>query len=391
MRRLVSVLVSIGLIALGVMAYELTRSDRGTYTVTADVEQAPNLFENGRVMVRGVEVGDIVAVEPRPDGVRVSMEIDGDVKIPADATLSVVPITVISDRYVQLFPAYSGGPTLTDGDHLGPDRTTIPAELDDVLTQLKGLLSALERRPNEESGPLTRLIRGLDDALDGREEALAGSLENSAAVLENLADSDERITGLIRNLDRVFIALANRVSEIGLVNERFEVVAESLASDQENLEGTLENVAFLSNEAARLVGESGGELGRSFRRLERVLDTVLKHQDELRRGIRWTNAIAQGLGSTDGSGRGRFAYTGRQAPPGSARASYNFRIDQRDTITCERLRALSKTLDVIFENPTEQDMLDTLNSFLPEEYRDDLEFLLRLLIPLCTDLDEPVP
>ena len=97
-------------------------------------------------------------------------------------------ITIISDRYVQLFPAYSGGSALQEGDHLGTDRTTIPAELDDVLEQLDGLLSALEPRPGERRGPLARLIESLDSATRGRSQALAGTLEGSASVLENLAD-----------------------------------------------------------------------------------------------------------------------------------------------------------------------------------------------------------
>ena len=41
-------------------AVYLTSDRKPTYTITAEVEQAPNLFEQGRVMVRGVEVGTIV-------------------------------------------------------------------------------------------------------------------------------------------------------------------------------------------------------------------------------------------------------------------------------------------------------------------------------------------
>ena len=46
----------------------------------------------------------------------VTMYIDSKYKVPADAFAQIVPISLISDRYVQLAPAYTGtGPTLNDG------------------------------------------------------------------------------------------------------------------------------------------------------------------------------------------------------------------------------------------------------------------------------------
>ncbi|HYP24040.1 MAG TPA: MCE family protein [Actinomycetota bacterium] len=387
--RLISLLTTLALVAAGVATYTLTRTEAATYTVTADVAQAPNLFEGGRVAVRGIDVGEIVDVEPRGSAVRVTMEIDESVTVPADARLSIVPITVIADRYVQLDPPYESGPVLADGDHIDMDRTTIPAELDDVLTQLEGLLSALELEPGETNGPLARLVRNLDTALEGRADSLQRGLKGSAAGLETLASSEQDIRRLIANLDSLFIVLAQRSSEIGLVNERFRSVAESLADDQRALEGTIENLAFLSREGASLIETSGDELGVSFGRLRDVADAILRHRDQLEKGARWTNAIAQALGETDASGRGRWAYSGRQAPPGTERASYNYRLDSRDTISCERLNEIVRTVLILTPQAPMDDLVATVNSHLPDEYEDDLEFLVRQLIPVCTDWQAP--
>jgi len=366
-------------------------SDDESFTITADVAQAPNLFEGGRVMVRGVEVGTISDVVPTRNGVRVTLEIDKDTKVADDARLLVVPITVIADRYVQLVPPYSGGPTMADGDHISIDRTTIPAELDEVLEQLKGLLEALEPARTDRRGPLARLVLALDAATVGRSEELGKVLDSSSEVLGNLASSNENITGLVANLDQLFLALANRTSEIGIVNERFALVAEALARDQEDLEGTIENLSLLADETAGLLSDSGDDLGRSFGRLGKVLRAILRRQDELSEGMRWTNVIARALGATDGSGRGLFAYSGRQAPPGTEGAAYNYRIDSRDTIGCERIEAVSDSVRAIIEDATVDDVMDTLLSFIPDEYDEDLAFLLRQLVRLCTEVpDAPV-
>ena len=384
MKRFLSSFVALAVIAAGVATYVVTSEEVETFTVTADVEQAPNLFDGGRVMVRGVEVGAITKVTPTPGAVRVTMEIEEGVKIPADARLAIVPITVIADRYVQFYPAYRSGPVLADGDHLGTGRTSIPAELEEVLAQLKGLLDALGPK-NGKRGPITKLVRGLDDALKGRAGALAGTVEGSAVVLENLADSGSDITALIKNLDRLFLALANRSSEIGLINERFRLVAETLQLDQKNIEGTIENLTLLSEESAALVTESGDDLGRSFARLDRVVRTILAHEGSLKRGVAWANVVAQALGETDTGGRGVWAYTGRQAAPGTARAAYNYRIETRDTVACERLEVMVAAGLAVNPNASVEQLTNTVLTYLPTEYHDDLGWLITLLLPLCAD------
>lgn len=384
--RATSIAVVLAVLVAAFFGYQAVAPSNSTYSITADVEQAPNLFEGGRVMVRGVEVGVVTGVVPGPDSVHVTLEIDDDVRIPADASLGIIPITVIADRYVQLFPAYEGGPTLTDGDHIPLERTQIPAELDDVLTQLQGLLSALEPKEGEEHGPLADLIINLDEVVDGKAGNLAAALESSSSVLQNLADSNQDITGLIENLDRLFVALANRSSEIVLVNERLQLVTEALVGDQENLEGTIENLAFFADEASQLIADSGDDLGDAFKNLASVLRRVNAKQGELLTGVRWSNVIAQGLGAVDGSGKGLFAYSGRQAAPGAPGSEYNYRIDTRDTIACNRIDALIQSFLVLSPQATLQQLRDTLMAFFPETYKDDLAYLVDALIPICAEI-----
>ena len=386
MRKLIGLIATVAVLGGAVVAYSVSGQGPATYTVTADIDQAPNLFEGGRVMVRGIEVGRITGVEPRPDGVRLTMEIQEGTKIPADADLAVIPVTVISDRYVQFFPAYTDGATLEAGDHIPLARTSIPAELDDVLTQLQGLLEALEPRNDQEQGSLARLIDSLDSVFANRSDELAGTLEGGATVLENLADSDQNLTGLIQNLDQLFLSLANRSSEIGIVNERFQLVAEALLADQDNLEGTIENLTFLSDQTAEVLNSSGEQIGSSFKRLSKVLRVLLRNQDDLKRGIQWSNVIAQTLGATDGSGKGIYAYTGRQAAPGTAGSEYNYRIDSRDTNSCERLQNVSDTVTTVTPDADYEDILQTALSYIPDPYDDDLSFLIDLLIRDCVVL-----
>lgn len=394
-RRLLATATVVALLATSGIALDALwrRAEGRGITITADVQEAPNLFEGGRVMVRGVEVGRITRVEPRSGSVRLSMEIDDGVRVPLDASLQVVPITVIADRYVQLSP-YEGGPSMASGGHIPLARSRIPAELDDVLGELKKLVGAFGRRPGQKEGPLAKLVAATDEALEGNGARLSRALDSASSVLSNLAASGTDIQNLVRNVDELFVSLANASSRFGLLNERFALVTTALRDDQDALEGTIENLRFLSEQAANVVVESGDELGQAFGRLDDVLGTVLDHQSAVTKGTRWTNAVAQALGATDARGRGRFAYTGRQGPDGNP---YNYRIDQRDTVACQRLAALARAYDEFGDFPTEDAFLDFATdgalTYLPETYRDDVEWLIRLLLRPCglEQLDDPPP
>ncbi len=388
MRKIIAILLTVALAGCGAaVAADLAQGESQARTLTVTVEQAPNLFEGGRVMVRGVQVGSISKVDPGADGVELTMEIDEGVRIPADTKVAVIPITLIADRYVQLSP-YEGGPEIEDGAHIDVEDTSIPAELDEVLGEFKELVDAFKREPGQKRGPLADLIRAADKSLDGREESLAGALENSSDVLTNLATSHADITSLIQNLDQLFIALANSSSEIGLVNERFALVATALADDQDNIAGVIDNLEFLSTQASSLVTESGEDLGQSFGRLEKTLDVVLDHQNELIRAAKWTNSIAQALGETNSAGKGKYAYSGKQGAGGSGRARYNYRIDQRDTLACRRLGRLTDSFLTLNPDWGVPEVLNAAMEFIPDEYDDDLEWIVESLIEPCSVLGE---
>jgi hypothetical protein len=85
-----------------------------------------------------------------------------------------------------------------------------------------------------------------------------------------------------------------------------------------------------------------------------------------------------------------YAYSGRQAAPGSAGAQYNYRIDTRDTIACERIGLLAERLLKLSPVATNQDIRTAVFEFIPEEYIDDVGFLIDLLLPLCADLPDEV-
>ncbi|MGH2725479.1 MAG: MlaD family protein, partial [Actinomycetota bacterium] len=182
----------------GVLALAFPRDNNQQITVTAVFAKAIGLFEQSHVRVLGVSIGRVTSVKPEGDHVVVVMRIDADRKVPTDAQAVIVPISLIADRYIQLTPVYESGPTLAEGAVIGVDRTVIPAELDDVLAQLKKLLDAVEAGTAENPQSIGEAVQNLASALAGAGDdfsrLLDGGGELAGSVVEN-ADEVDRIVG----------------------------------------------------------------------------------------------------------------------------------------------------------------------------------------------------
>jgi phospholipid/cholesterol/gamma-HCH transport system substrate-binding protein len=294
-KLLTSVITLLCLVGVGLVAYIQTQNGDESYKVTAYFDKAIGLFPNSDVTILGVPVGKITAVDPVGERVRVDMEIDSQYKVPADAFAEIVPISVISDRYVEFSPVYRGGPALQDGASLGTDRTQIPAELDDVFKQLKKLFDALAPTQDSELGSLGELIVALNKALEGREQDLKGTLIEGADLTQTIALAEEDISGLLINLDSLFATLAPRADSIATLNRNFATVMKFLSDSRSDLEGTLVNLAAMTRELSTLVKNNGSRLAGILGKAARITPTVLKNQESIQESLAWLPVAGEAL------------------------------------------------------------------------------------------------
>ena len=286
----------VGLLLVGGGVGLVTRSGGDdTFTVTAYFEKAIGLFENSDVNILGVPVGKITAVEPQGSKVKVVMEVADRYDVPADAFAQIVPISVIADRFVQLHPAYTGGPKMADGAVLDVDRTQIPAELDDVFKQLKKLLEAIEPGENGEPGALGELVVALNDALGDREDDLRGTVVNTAALTGALSDAQDDLSDILINLDDLFGTLAQRAGSIGTLNNNFALVVTALAESRDDLEGTLANLADMTGEVGRVLRKHRSRLGGDLELAGNILSKVLENRASVEESLQWLPVIGIGV------------------------------------------------------------------------------------------------
>ena len=96
--------------------------------ITAYFSSATAIYPGDEVRVSGVKVGNVTAIEPQGTKAKMTLAVNRDVPIPADAKAVIVAQNLVGARYVQLAPAYeTTGPTMHDGAVIDLDRTAVPS------------------------------------------------------------------------------------------------------------------------------------------------------------------------------------------------------------------------------------------------------------------------
>lgn len=257
--------------------------------VTAYFDKAVSLYEQSDVKILGLSAGTVNDIEVEGTRVRVDMTIDGDQPIPAEVKATIVPLSLIGERYVQLFPAWTPGTPRAEGDLVIPlERTSVPTEPDEALAALKKFLDGLD--PNATG----RLVTNLADTLDGNGQGLNDALKGLADLTTNLAAKDGELVGIIENFDRFTATLRTRERQLGRVMDQFATTTELLADERENIATLVDALARLSADGLDLVVEHGGRLDQDLTKLTRLLQSVRANMDTVLQLVDATPVLVAG-------------------------------------------------------------------------------------------------
>src|SRR3954451_22736792 len=200
-RRLALVLAAVLVAGLAATGAAMAAGGGGsTEHLTAYFTRTIGLYQGNDVRILGVKVGTVDKLTVQGARVRVDLSYDGKYKLPQDVQAVVVPPSVVSDRYVQLTPAYTGGPTLADDETLDTDRTQVPLEFDEIFRNLDELNVALGPEGANKHGALSRLINVSAKNLAGNGRVLNGALKEFSAAISTVAGSRTDLFATVRQL-----------------------------------------------------------------------------------------------------------------------------------------------------------------------------------------------
>ncbi|GAA3522000.1 MCE family protein [Aeromicrobium panaciterrae] len=248
-------------------------------TVTAHFDRAVGVYPGTHLRVMGVRVGEVTKVVPEGNSVRVEMTYDSDYKIPADAEAAVVTPTLVADRYVQVFPAYSKGAVMKDGGDIPLARTQVPIELDRMFKSLDDLATTLGPKAGTTSGALDNLLTAGTKALEGNGALGSETIRNLSQAAEVFADNRGPLFDNVRSLAAITDTLATNDATVQQFLTQIAGVSEQFAGERDELQGVLESLARVLGSVKGFVSENRETLGKDVDLLASLLQRVDNQKD----------------------------------------------------------------------------------------------------------------
>ncbi|UQE74537.1 MCE family protein [Gordonia sp. PP30] len=252
-------------------------------TVKARFTSAVGIYEGSNVKILGVDVGKVTKVTPRGKTVEVDMRVNRGVKLPADVQAVQIIPSLVADRFVQLVPAYSGGPKAGSNVTLGTDRTGVPVEIDAIYANLQKLSKSLGPGTDEvnEKGALSNFVSAGAKALDGNGEKLGNAITNLSQAASTLANSRGDIASTIANLDVFVGALKENDAQVRQFNTQMASFNTFLAGERDQLGKALDTLSYALGDVAGFLADNEDKLGKAVRDLEPTADALYDNKKDL--------------------------------------------------------------------------------------------------------------
>lgn len=257
--------------------------DDGAMVVTADFVDTTGVYVGNEVTYLGVKVGEIVEVEPHGTTMRIVMHLEKDTELPEDAGAQILQGSLVTDRFVELGPAYTGGPRLRDGANIAAEHTRSPATVDEIARSIDDLVLALD---TDLAGGAGR--KGVGEALEVTATALKGNgphlrraLAESRDALAMINAKDGDISAVTANLLTLTEVLAERDRRIRTFTDAAADTTAVLDDQRQELVAALEGLDELTALADDFLRDNGEVISDDLEDLVEVVGVVRGHQDSL--------------------------------------------------------------------------------------------------------------
>lgn len=292
LRLLGRLLVPVALL-VACLAVLATAQGPGKHTLTAEFPEAVAVYEGSDVRVLGVSVGEVTRITPAGDSIRVEMEYDDDVELPADVKAVIVTPTMVADRFIQLTPVHTGGPTVADGHTIERADTGVPVELDRIYQGVSDLVTALGPNGVNKDGTLNRTLQASARALDGKGRLTGRTIRQLAAAADTFGDGSGDLFETVSQLATLTDSLARNDRVVRAFLTDLAVISSYMAEERDELERAVTATADAIGTVGTFVEDNRAAVTETVRRLTRVARTIASERESLGDALR-TGPVAIG-------------------------------------------------------------------------------------------------
>lgn len=282
-RRALQITALVAIVAVLVATGVWLIGNGGGRKITAYFANASALFEDNDVRVLGVPVGQIDSITPQGTQVKVDMTLtDPDVHLAPDAKAAVVSPSLVTGRYVQLFPTVAeDAPQLETGATIPLERTAVPLGVDDLAKAATDLSRALGPEGANSTGAVSQALDVGAQNLAGNGQAFNDTIRGLGNLSNTLAGSSEDLFGTVTELQKFTETLAQDDAKVREFNGRLADVTGFLASEREDLGGAIRDLSVALGDVAGFVRDNRDTIHSNVDRLADVTQVLVDQQRAL--------------------------------------------------------------------------------------------------------------
>jgi virulence factor Mce-like protein len=277
--RAIAIACVLALVVAGVLWWVLGAGNDKRYS--AVFGGVVGLYEGNDVRVLGVKVGTVDKITPQGNQVLVDMTVDDAVRIPAGAKAVIVAPSLVSDRYVQFAPAFTGGQELPVGTVLSRDRTSTPLEVDDLYASLNRVSTTLGPNGANKDGALSDLLNTLARNADGNGQAFNDTVTQLSKLSSTLSNNSDDLFATVDNLQKFTTTLASSDAAVRRFGKQVADVTGFLASERADLAATVNQLGIALGMVRKFIDDNRSRLKSNVDKLAAVTQVLVDQRAAL--------------------------------------------------------------------------------------------------------------
>jgi phospholipid/cholesterol/gamma-HCH transport system substrate-binding protein len=281
--KITGTLVKLGAVAFVLLLFTVIiivvfgqmRFDR-TSGYSAIFSNVSGLRQGQFVRASGVEVGKVQSVEVIDGGQRVRVKFNVDKSLPLyeGTTASIRYLNLIGERYLELKKG-DNDKRLAVGGTIPIERTQPALDLDALVGSFRPLFRALD--PEK----VNNIAQSIITIFQGQGGTINDILDQTAALTSTIADRDQAIGEVIKNLNTVLDTTVKHQQQFDDTIKNFEVLVTGLKNREDPIANSVAEISNAAGTIASILSDNRPLLHDTLGHLETIQGPVIDQKDEL--------------------------------------------------------------------------------------------------------------
>ncbi|RSM60978.1 ABC transporter substrate-binding protein [Amycolatopsis sp. WAC 01376] len=252
------------------------------YRLSAQFSDVLDLVPQASVKVNDVPVGRVEKIDLAPDtrSAWVSMVVNGDIALPANARAELRQSSLLGEKFVDLHAPEKPEGALAEGAKIPLDRTNRNPEVEEVL----GALSLLLNGGGVEQ--IQKISHELNEALTGNEAEVRSLLSQVDKLATELDGHKGEILRAIDGLDKLSKTLVGQTQNLTNALDNLSPGLKVVTEQRDQLVGMLQSLNTLSGVATETIKASKDTLVANLRALQPTLKKLTEAGQDLPTALR---------------------------------------------------------------------------------------------------------